>query len=374
MTPQQISRKIRYAVVGLGHIAQVAVLPAFENTENSQLVALISNDTKKQKELGRQYGVERVCSYNEYERCLAQGVDAVYIALPNHMHREYTIRAANLGVHILCEKPMAVTEDDCDAMIEAADKSGVKLMIAYRLHFEEGNLEAIQLAQTGVLGEPRIFSSDFTQQVVEGNIRVAYDISRGGGAVYDMGVYCINAARYLFRDEPIEVMGYSASNGEKRFQNVDETSSAILRFPGDRVASFTCSFGAAPTDRYTLVGTKGALVVDPAYEYSTGIKHRLTVEGKTMVREFPHRDQFAAELVYFSNCILKNKEPEPSGLEGLADIRVVRAIHRSAQAGKLIQLPSFSRRVRPSLQQQIHRPAHQHPTPINAASPSGEAA
>src|SRR5215470_10261859 len=180
MTPQHTGREIRYAVVGLGHIAQTAILPAFQNAENSQLVALLSNDKEKQKELGRKYGVERVCSYDEYERCLSRNVDAVYIALPNHMHREYTIRAANLGVHILCEEPMAVTEGDCEAMMEAAEKNGVKLMIAYRLHFEEGNLEAIHLAQSGVLGDLRIFSSDFTQQVVEGNIRVAYDVSRGG--------------------------------------------------------------------------------------------------------------------------------------------------------------------------------------------------
>jgi len=133
---------VRYAVVGLGHIAQVAILPAFRRARNSKLVALLSDDSKKRREVGRQYGIERVYSYDQYEECLSQDVDAVFIALPNHLHHEYVIRAANAGVHILCEKPMAPTEKDCRAMIAAAAKSNVKLMVAYRLHFEAGNLEA----------------------------------------------------------------------------------------------------------------------------------------------------------------------------------------------------------------------------------------
>jgi glucose-fructose oxidoreductase len=189
------NRKVRYAVVGLGHITQVAVLPAFKNARNSELVAMLSGDAEKRKKLGRKYGVGNVYSYDEYEDCLAQGIDAVYIGLPNHLHREYAVRAAEAGVNVLCEKPMAVTQEECLAMIYAAEANRVKLMIAYRLHFEKANLEAVRLVQSGKLGDPRFFSSEFAQQVVPENIRVTVPVVKGGGPVYDMGVYCINAAR-----------------------------------------------------------------------------------------------------------------------------------------------------------------------------------
>src|SRR5919109_3369256 len=117
--------------------------------QNSELVGLVSEHPEKRRKLGRQYGVERVYSYRQYEECLSQAVDAVYIALPNHLHRDYAVRACNAGVHVVCEKPMAVTEEECEAMIEAAEKHGCKLMIAYRLHFEKGNLEAIHAVNTG---------------------------------------------------------------------------------------------------------------------------------------------------------------------------------------------------------------------------------
>ncbi len=139
--------KIRYAVVGLGYIAQIAVLPAFAHAgKNSELTALVSDDPLKLKRLGRKYNVTSTYSYDQYDACLKSGeIDAVYIALPNNMHREYTERAARAGVHVLCEKPMAVTVRECEAMIEATEQNRVKLMIAYRLHFEEANLKAAEI-------------------------------------------------------------------------------------------------------------------------------------------------------------------------------------------------------------------------------------
>jgi predicted dehydrogenase len=366
-------KKIRYAVVGLGHLAQVAVLPGFAGAANSELVAIVSGDKTKLRKLGKKYELEHVYSYDEYEQALAQ-VDAVYLVLPNHLHREYAVRAANAGVHVLCEKPMAVTEEECRAMIEAAKGNKTKLMIAYRLHFEEANLAAIKLAKSGQLGDLRIFDSVFTQQVVADNIRVTEPVEKGGGPVYDMGVYCINAARYLFRAEPTSVMAFSANNGEKRFQKVDEMTSVVMRFPGERLATFTCSFGAADVSRYTLTGTKGVLTAEPAYDYSMALKHRVTIDEKTISKTFRKHDQFAAELIYFSDCILHNKEPEPSGLEGLADVRIVRAIDESAQTGRIIELPELTIKKRPTPRQEIDRPAHAKATTVDAESPSGEAA
>jgi glucose-fructose oxidoreductase len=365
--------KVRYAVVGLGHIVQVAVLPAFKKARNSRLVSIISGDETKRTELARKYKLKKVFSYEEYQQALSE-VDAVYIGLPNHLHREYTIKAAEAGKHVLCEKPMAVTAEDCEAMIEAAQRNKVKLMIAYRLHFEQGNLEAVQIARDGKLGEPRFFSSDFGQQVAADNIRVTEPVERGGGPVYDMGVYCINAARYLFRDEPFELMAFSANNGDERFSKVEEMTSVTMRFPGERLATFTCSFGSADVSRYTLVGTKGTLTAEPAYEYASGITYRTTIDGKTKPRKIPKRDQFAAELIYFSDCIQKGKEPEPSGAEGLADVRIIQAIYESARSGKTVKIALPEKSERPSLDQEIHRPGHGEPETINAKSPSGEAA
>ncbi len=370
-TRQGANGKVRYAVVGLGYISQVALLPAFANAkENSELTALVSSDADKLKELGRQYGVKRLYSYEQYEDCLNNGeVDAVYIGLPNSMHRDYTVRAARAGVHILCEKPMALTEEDCEVMIAEAKDNEVKLMVAYRLHFEEANLKAIEFVQSGQLGDVRLFNSTFTQEVKPGDIRLRKET--GGGTLYDIGIYCINAARYLFRAEPSEVFAVCANNGEERFREVEEMASAILRFPGDRVAAFTCSFSTASVSAYRVVGSKGDLRLDPAYDFVGELKHYLTMDGKTKETAFSKRDQFGPQLLYFSNCVLKGEAPEPSGQEGLADVRVIRALYQSAQSGQPVRLGPFERERRPAPDQEIQRPPIKKPDLVHAESPSG---
>jgi predicted dehydrogenase len=364
-------KKIRYAVVGLGHIAQVAVLPAFAHAENSELAALVSDDPQKLEKLGRRYKVKERFSYDQYDDCLRSGiVDAVYIALPNHLHRSYTERAARAGVHVLCEKPMAVTEEDCLSMIRTTEENGVKLMVAYRLHFEEANLKAIDLVQSGKLGDPRLFDSVFTMQVKEGDIRLSPRES-GGGTLYDIGIYCINAVRNLYGAEPMEVVAFSSNNGDPRFQQCEEMTSAILRFPGrERLASFTCSFGAADVSSYRVVGTEGEIEMDPAYEYAGELVQRVTIKGKKRERKFPKRDQFAPELVSFSECILTGASPEPSGWEGLADVRVIRALYRSADTGRPVTLEPFEKEDRPSLDQEITRPPVRKPELVNTEAPS----
>ncbi len=368
-------RRIRYAVAGLGHITQNAVLPGFKNAKNSALVALITGDPKKRKELAKRYRLspEAVYSYEEYEQALKNSnADAVFIGLPNHLHCEYTLRAAKAGVHVLCEKPMAITEKECQRMIHACDRAKVKLMIAYRLHFEEANLEAIKLASSGKLGDLRIFTSTFSQQVDAGNVRVAEPLSGGGGSVYDMGVYCINAARYLFRDEPIEVIATSANNGEIRFRETDEMTAATLRFPKERLAIFTSSFGAAPTSEYTVIGTHGHFRLSPAYDYSIPLASELTIGMAAPKRKrYTRRDQLGAEIAYFSDCILHNRQPEPSGQEGLADVRIVQAIFKSVATRKPVKLSPFEKRRRPTKRQQIGKPVVEKPESVHAESPSG---
>jgi predicted dehydrogenase len=365
--------KVRYAVVGLGHIAQVAALPAFKTARNSELIALVSGDPAKLDKIGKKYGIRHLYPYEEYSRVLSN-VDAVFLTLPNHLHREYAVRAAAAGVHVLCEKPMAPSSRECREMIEAARQNQAKLMIAYRLHFEGGNLEAIRIAQSGKLGEIRVFTSEFAQQVADGNVRITEPVARGGGPVYDMGVYCINAARYLFRAEPLEVSAQAECRNDERFERVEEMVSVVMRFPGERLATFTCSFGAADVSRYTLIGTKGTLRADPAYEYAQGIQLELTVGEKKTRKSFPKRDQFAAELTYFSDCILRDKEPEPSGLEGLADVHVIEAIYQSLRTRRTIAVSKLEVQKRPSKGQEIHRPAHDKPEVIHAHPASREAA
>jgi len=339
-------KKVRYAVVGLGWIAQEVILPAFEHAKKSQLVALVTDDAKKAEELGKKYEVSQVVDYDKYEALLRSGsIDAVYITLPNHMHKDFTVRAAQAGIHVLCEKPMADTVAECEEMIRAAEQNKVKLMIAYRLHFEPANLKAIETVQSGALGEPRIFSSTFSQQVEPDNVRLKRHM--GGGPLMDMGVYQINAARYLFRDEPVEVVGVGANSGDPRFREVHEMASAILRFPGDRLATFTCSFGATGADSYEVVGTKGDLKLEPGFTYQSEIKMRVKAGGKEHETTFGKVDQFGGEIEYFSECVSNNTEPEPNGYEGLADVRIVEALLQSMRSGAPVKLAPFEKRTRP---------------------------
>jgi glucose-fructose oxidoreductase len=366
-----VKKPVRYAVIGLGHIAQAAVLPAFGHARNnSRLVALVSGTPKKLESLGRRYGVSRRCGYDEVDELFGSGdIDAVYIALPNDMHREYTQRAARAGLHVLCEKPMAVTSRDCRQMIQATAKANVKLMIAYRLHFERANLEAAQLARSGKLGELRFFSSDFAMQVRDDNIRL--ERQKGGGPLYDIGVYCINAARYILSEEPVEVWATATKSRDPRFREVDETVSAVMRFKDERLATFTCSFGAADRSTYTVTGTRGSVTLDPAYEYATGLSYVLRVGDREKRKKLGKSDQFAPELTYFSDCILHDRDPEPSGWEGLADVRIIEGMSRSIRTRRPVALQVDRPGKRPTLRQEIRKPAvPREPKLINVESAS----
>jgi glucose-fructose oxidoreductase len=373
---EKLARKrgrVRYAVAGLGNIAQKAVLPAFAHAgKNSELVALISGSPEKLKVLGKTYKVENLYDYAQYEECLRSGfIDAVYIALPNDLHKDYAIRAARAGIHVLCEKPLAITAKDCQAMIKAADGNGVKLMTAYRLHFEETNLRATGLIHSGKIGEPRYFNSIFGFEITDqDNIRLK--TIRGGGTLYDLGVYCINAARYFFRAEPEEVIAFSSSRkGDKRFKQVDEMTGALMRFPGDRLASFTTSFGSAARAMCEVVGTKGSIRLEPSFEYEGELGYELTINDKCSRKDFSARDQFAPELIYFSDCILNGNDPEPSGEEGLRDALIVEALYKSAKTGRAVKIPPFKDKARPELKMNIKRPPVKNPKMVKVDSPGG---
>jgi predicted dehydrogenase len=365
--------KIRWAVIGQGHFAQTSILPAFAHArENSELVAIFSGDEQKRKQLARRHHAEFALPYQELEDFLRSGeVQAVYVAVPNHLHREMTLQAARAGVHVLCEKPMAVTARECRDMIAACDDSGVKLMVAYRLHLDRANLTAVDEIRRGRLGEPRYFSSMFSFQLDDDNIRgLATEL--GGGPLYDIGIYCINAARYLFRSEPVEISAITATGpDDPRFTETEEQVSAVLHFPGERLASFTASFGASSASSYSVVGSEGSLHFESPYQHSGKRELRLRTRRGERRRIFPAGDQVAPELVYFADCILRDRTPEPSGWEGLHDVAIIEAILDSARTGRRISINLEQRRQRPTRSQAIDKPPVREPTPLHAGSPRG---
>ena len=361
---------IRYAVVGLGHIAQAAVLPAFGHARvNYVLSALVSGDRVKLSKLSSRYRVEHTYTYDRYRECLRSGlVDAVYLALPNHLHKEYVTAALREGIHVLCEKPLGLTATECKTMIRASTRSHAKLMVAYRLHFDDAHLNLMSLVQSGRLGDVRIIQSLFTQQVRQGDTRL--DPKVGGGPLPDIGIYCINAARYLFQAEPSEAFAMQLRNKDVRFRRVEEMDGVCLRFPGERLASFVCSFGASNRVDIDIVGTKGNVRLESAYKYTADMRQITQIGGRITTRRYPIHDQFAPQLEYFTDCILKDKEPEPSGLEGLIDMAIIEALQRSARSGKPVKVKVPSKRSRPSPHQgrRIARP--QIPSQVRVKSPT----
>lgn len=361
----------RFAVVGLGHFAQTAILPAFANAaDKAELVALVTGDPEKARKLSRKYKAP-AHDYEKFDELLAAGeIDAVYIALPNSMHREFAVRAAKAGVHVLCEKPLAYSAKDAQAMIDACRTANVRLMTAYRLHFEEGNLQAIKTVHSGQIGEPRLFVSTHTMQVDPDNIRV--DLSLGGGPLEDIGIYCLNAARYLFKSEPEEVSAVAIHGRDSRFDEVPEAVSATLRFPDDRLATFLCGFGESKLSEYRVIGTEGVLAMDPAFTWQGDIVQTVTRKGKPKTTTFKHRDQIAAEIVYFSDCVVNGKEPEPSGREGLIDVRIIEALRRSYLQQRRVKLAPLPEDSRPDASQAIRRRPAKKPKPVKAKAPSKE--
>ncbi|HEU4589683.1 MAG TPA: Gfo/Idh/MocA family oxidoreductase [Steroidobacteraceae bacterium] len=356
---------LRFAVIGLGHIAQAAILPAFRHARpHVELTALVSGTKAKLKQLSSRYRVQHAVSYGDADKLFDSGhIDAVYIATPNTEHTEWVLRAAEAGLHVLCEKPLATSVKDCERMIEACERNGVQLMTAYRLHFERCNLEVADLVRKKRIGDARYFDSQFSMQVKPGNIRTQREL--GGGPEWDIGIYCQNAARYVFADEPTQVWATATNSGDKRFREVPETLHVILKFPGERIANFICSFGAHDRSRYEIVGTKGSIVVDPAYEYAQGLGYELTVGEKKQKKKFAKSDQFAPELVYFAQCVRAKRAPEPSGKEGLVDVAIIEAIHESLSTGRWVDLAHAPRRAtRPTMRQEIRRPAVTHEPPL----------
>lgn len=367
-----LTNPVRYAVVGLGHISQTAVLPGFANAENSQLVALISGDAEKRELLSAAYGVSAY-DYCDLEVCIArERVDAVYIGTPDHQHREFAVRSARARAHVLCEKPLASSYAEGEKIVSACDQAGVLLMVAYRLHFNTAHLELVRLVWDGAIGRVRSVHCLNLQTVEEGNSRLRTRYSNG--PLYDVGIYCVNAARYLLRREPVEAYCMDVQPAiDPRFREVPEQVAGILFFAPDLVATFTCAFGSASLSEVRVVGSEGWLRLSPAFPYDLSSTLEVVRGEQRTVDTFPMTDQFGAQLAYFSSCILSNEQPEPDGTEGLADLAVLEALQASAKTGarRSIRANVPVKQVWPSFAQAISLPPIHSTTSVNVRSPSG---
>ena len=366
-------KKVRYAIVGLGDIAQEAMLPGVEHTGNSAITALVTGDPVKAGRLAERYGVGHIYSYEQYPEMLRSGdVDAIYLAMPNWRHAEFVLPALAAGIHVLAEKPLEINTERCQQILDAQRASSAKLMVAYRLHFEPATVAAIERVRSGDLGQVHLFTSAFSQLVDPENHRARN--GEAAGPVFDMGPYPVNAARNLFEAEPTEVIALGTRHAGSGLGDFDDTVSVSLRFPGDRLAQFVVSYYGSPVDMYTVLGTRGSLEVKPGFAYGEGLEHTVTIDGKTEHTSYKNTDQFGGEMKYFSDCVLHDIDPEPDAEEGLADVRVLEAILRSLQTEQPQTLEPFARRKRIDRDQVVRLGAVKPPEPIHASSPERPAA
>ncbi len=364
-------QKVRYAIVGLGDIAQEAMLPGVKHSGNSEVTAFVSSNPEKAREVGKEYGVTRCYTYEQFEGLLKSGaIDAIYLATPNWRHAEFILPALRAGIHVLVEKPLEVNTGRCREIMEAQKASSAKLMVAYRLHFEPATLDLIGKIRDGELGTVHLFSSVFAQMVDPANHRATNgDLA---GPVLDMGPYPVNAARYVFSAEPTEVVSaVGTRHPDSGLGDFDDTVAVTLRFPGNRIAQFTISYYGNSIDSYAVVGTKGNVVMSPGYMYGVSLEQQLAVGQKQSTKSFKNTDHFGGEMKYFSDCILNGTDPEPDAEEGYADVRVLEGVLRALKSGRSEQLEPFerSKRIDPSTQREMLG-AERAPDLVGASNPA----
>lgn len=335
--PKPPERTTGWAIVGLGELALGEILPAFAQTRTARPVALVSGHPDKAAKVAAAYGIDpkRIYSYDTFDRLADdKAVDIVYVVLPNSMHAEFTERAFKAGKHVLCEKPMAVSVAEGQGMIAAAKAAGRKLMIAYRLRYEPHHIQAIELVRK--LGGARTISASNCQDTQAPNIRLSRAL--GGGPLGDIGIYCLNAARYLTGAEPVEVTAQEHRPTDvPRFREVPESVAFTLRFPSGAVAALDCSFNSVESRRLRVHCPGGVIDMENAFAYR-GLE--MTVFEKAGRRKLTlgQVNHFAAEMDHFSDCVLRDRPPRTPGEEGLADLRVIAALNEAARTGRAVKV------------------------------------
>ncbi len=336
------SNRVGYAVVGLGHFAEHVVLPGFGRSRKARVVALVSGDGAKARRLAKKFGASEAYTYDTYAQCLANPqVEAVYIATNNSTHAAFTVKAAAAGKHVLCEKPMATSVAECREMVNACRSYHVRLMIAYRKYFEPGSVELKKLVQSAKLGRLKMIQSTFSIYMRPGGVRPAWHFDRslaGGGALPDVGVYCVNTARWVTGKEAVEASAYEWTVAPDAFKDVDENVAFRLNFPDGLIMQGTASWGGAKDSFLRVVGEKGWAMLDPAYQYDEDRRLYGRINGRWFEKKYKVINELALELDAFADCVRRNREPEANGVEGLRDVAVMEAIYQSAREGRPVSI------------------------------------
>ena len=350
-TPLPDDQRIGYAIVGLGHLTLNQILPAFVTCTKSKVVALVSGSPDKLQKVAAQYGVkkESCYSYADYDKLRDnKEVQAIYIVLPNGMHAEYTVRGAQAGKHILCEKPMASSAAECQAMIDACKKAGRKLMIAYRIQYEPHNKMVRDMVQKEQFGKVKSIVANNGQNSDNPKHWRFNKVLAGGGALPDVGLYCLNTIRFVLAEEPTEVMAYIHSTpNDPRFKEVEEQVNWLMKFPSGVQASCATSYGHHDDKSYRVLADTGWIKMDPAFPY-TGLQLETSqaqgTDNQIIQHKIGDKNHFATELDHFSECVMKNKAPFTPGEEGLQDQKIMEAIYQSAREGKPVKLEVITKK------------------------------
>lgn len=345
-TPPRRKREdsVGFAIIGLGGYALNQMMPRFDQAERAHISALVSGNPEKLAQVGDAYGVpaDARYSYEDFAKIAADDrIQAVYIVLPTAFHADFAIRAFAAGKHVLCEKPMALSSAQCEAMIAAGRRANRKLMIAYRCHFEPYNVEAMRLMRDKAVGTIRLIRTEQSYRAGPTTPAQNWRFSRalaGGGPLEDYGIYGLQSALYLSGEMPESIGATSFQpKGDPRFTEIFAHVAAQLRFPSGAVAQLATSYDAAGANFAHVRGTDASLIMDPATGYAG---HRMRIEGSN-ARDFTPGDpnvQFAGQLNHFTNAIRDGTPILTGGDMGLRDTRLIEAIYAAARSGQTVKL------------------------------------
>jgi predicted dehydrogenase len=331
------ARKLGFALAGLGSLSTHQIAPALQKTQFCRLAGIVTGTPAKAEKWSAQYNIpaKNIYSYDTMAQMADNpDIDVVYVVTPNALHAEHTIKAARAGKHVLCEKPMEVSSEKCRQMIDECKKTGRQLAIGYRLHFEPNNLECVRLAREKVFGDLKMIQADFGFHIGNPDQWRLNRALSGGGPLMDVGIYALQAARYVTGEEPALVTAVATTTDRVKFKDVEESIAWQLKFPGGVIASCTSTYNFNGMDRYKVFAENGWFELDPAYIYDS-------IQGRRSDGEpihFPAIDQFAAEMDDFAQCILNGQPTKVPGEEGLRDVKIMMAIYEAAKTGKTASL------------------------------------
>ncbi|RYG01124.1 MAG: Gfo/Idh/MocA family oxidoreductase, partial [Chitinophagaceae bacterium] len=323
----------------LGGYAKNQLAPALQQTQHVRLAGIVTGTPAKADEWMGKYNIPKanVYDYKTFDRIIDnKDIDVVYVVLPNSMHAEYVIRAAKAGKHVICEKPMAITVKDCQAMIDACKKANVKLLVGYRMHFEPKTLEIVRMRNAGEFGKIKFFQGLCGFKQGNPNQWRLDKKLAGGGSIMDIGIYAINGARYMIGEEPTWVTAQETKTDKVLFkEGVDETIQFQFGFPGGAVASCLSTYAMNNLDRFFLDGDKGFAELLPSTGYGP-------IMGKTNKGELtqPHKTHQAVQMDEMASIIFENKKPviPVDGEEGLKDLKIIDAIYAAVKSGQKVKL------------------------------------